>query len=130
MPYTIDWYARSRVGHVHLLGTFSMDDLYNLNECLHFHVERGRTSTFLLVNDENVTKVSMGLQDITDALNFIRQPDLVWAVAYGSAMQSLEFTVPLIAKILGVKFDRRNTLEDAINFLMECDPTLQHLEIE
>lgn len=125
MPHTIEWYLPKRIVFMYVEGNFTLENFSDVSNGLIELFDEGEAPIYLLVDDSQVEKIPIKLRHIQTQFEFMRHPSLGWIVSIGDANPLLNYIIPMVTKIIGIKFVRYKTMEEALNFIKKQDQTIE-----
>lgn len=126
MPMEFTWYIPDRILHIHVTGENHVVDLHHFGEKAQQYLQDGEAPIHILLDDADAAPPPVSLTILKDAIN-LRPSDaqsLGWVVGVGEGDMIVKVIFPMLTKVLGVKYTRVATLDDAVDFLLQRDPTL------
>jgi hypothetical protein len=127
MPYTHQWHTEGRILVVRLWGEISVEDFQTASARTAELIAQGTSPVHILSDNSGVTRMPYSLRQLVDSAQSMRQPGMGWLIIIGPVNPALQFFGSMIAQILNVNFRAIASQEEALNFLIQRDPTLQPL---
>jgi hypothetical protein len=124
MPSELKWLVESRVIHLRLIGVVTVDEGRQNNEKAVQMIDSGKPPVHTILVDKEVVKIDASLSDMVKTMEVYRHPWLKWIVAVGDSTPSTKFLTSILSKLFRVSFHRVATLQEAIDFLKNQDPTI------
>ena len=122
------WYIKDRVAYVHMSGIIGVNEMVTLNEQITAFIEDGvavgAPLVHFLVDDSGVTETKLKLNQINSVMPVIRHRSFGWAITIGNENPFVKILVYLVSQLARVRFRRVNTRQEAIDFLISQDQTL------
>jgi len=127
MPIEISWYVPKRVLRLHVQGAAGIPQLEQLSKDGQVFLADGQKPIHILLEDTHADPPPLNVKRFKQALDFKEEytAQLGWIVGVGKTNQIANFVIPLVMKVLKLKFIRVATRDEAIAFLMKQDMSLQ-----
>lgn len=128
MPVDIFWYLPKRVLMVQLEGHTRFDEQRQLGEQVTAFLDEGEPPmVHILVNTESAYDQMVQISYAQQVLTFIKHEQLGWLLPYGPTKRIRHFAASVLTQAAGVRYRYCKSLDDALDFLQQADPTLPEL---
>lgn len=126
MPMEFTWYIPERILHVEVYGDNGIAELQQFGDTARQLVQEGKAPVHILLDDADAAPPPVSINVLKDALNMpsIDVQSFGWVVGVGEGDMVVKVIFPMLTKIMGIKYTRVATLDDAVDFLQYRDPTL------
>lgn len=127
MPIEISWYIPLRVIRAHIYGEITAKDLTTFPTKGRQCTFSGITPVHCLLDDADAMPPRFTIRQFHDLLKFRMQEGerIGWVIGVGQTNMLANVMIPLLTKTMGLRFKRVYTMEDAIAFLKQEDPTIE-----
>ena len=122
--HTIDWFVPSKVLFTHGWGTVEYDELDAMNTAFMQILEDGIALVYTILDDQNVEKVLINLREFLARSVYVKHSYVGWNIAVGKVNPLISYVIPMVTKIAKVNFTWRYSLDAAIYFIQQHDPTI------
>ena len=123
MPFEISWYREGRIVGLRYYGNITLDDLKAATKAFADYVEKGTPPVHSLADVREVNKYPVNLHQIAAAINRGDPNRVGWTVIVTSSTP-IRFISTAIGNLIRSKVRAFATLEAALDYLREVDPTL------
>lgn len=127
MSFEIDWYIPQRVLHVHVLGEMALKDVEEMAHIASDFMEDGFAPVHILLDDVKGGRPPISLKELKSRLAIVEHPSIGWIVGVGEVDAVARFLIPLLMKVMKLKYIRVSTIEEGVGFLSRHDVTLVSL---
>lgn len=124
MSQSIDWLIPGRVIHVRLEGAISLEQMRAGNQELIEALDSGQPPIHVLIDDQALVSIPASLRQHQLTMNFLRHPALGWVIGAGRVSAVLRLISSVTSYFFKVQTRRFDTLDEALRFLREQDPSL------
>lgn len=124
MPNQVQWQIEDRVIHVHYYGNLVSDDLLNGTKQIVQFLDQGKAPVHLIAQFEHNGQLPIDLRKASDLATYLHHPNLGWTVQVGGN-SLVNFLVSVASQVTKLRVTRRDSLEEALQFLVTQDSTLQ-----
>jgi hypothetical protein len=124
MPSELKWFVEDRVIYLSLSGVVAIDEGRQNNQQAVQMIDSGKPPVHTILVDKDVEKINASLSDMVKTMEVYRHPWLKWIVAVGDSTPSTKFLTSILSRLFRVSFHRVSTLQEAIDFLKNQDPTI------
>ena len=128
MSYEINWYIPQRVLLIHLTGELDLNAVEAMARDTKTMLEQGTAPVHILLDDTLGGAPPKSLREMKVRMETVKDSGVGWVVGIGEVNAVAQFLVPFFMKIVRINFVRHTTLEDAVQFLVQRDITLQNQE--
>jgi len=120
------WYIPARILHIEVYDDNDVEALQEFGDRARQLVQEGEAPVHILLDDADAAPPPVSLNVLKDALNMrsVDVQSLGWVIGIGDGAMVAKVIFPMLTKILGIKYTRVASLDDAIDFLQHRDPTL------
>jgi hypothetical protein len=125
MLFELSWYLPKRVIHVHILGMLELSDVEAMSQAVAAFMEEGTAPVHILLDDAKGGRPPISLKEMQARMEIANHPSIGWIVGVGEADPVAKFLIPLLMKIVNMKYTRVATIEDGLNFLAKQDASLK-----
>ena len=124
MTSEIQWLIYNRVMYVKLSGEISLDEMREYNEYAIQLIDEGIAPVHAILDDEDVQKIPMSVNELSNVLRVFRHPGRGWLVAIGNSGRVERMILSLMTQFFRAQFQRFESTKEALDFLREQDETL------
>lgn len=127
MPIDLSWYVPLRIMRIHIYDDAGIEDIEQLGLNGRSFLEDGIAPVHVLLDDASALPPPINLQQLRLALN-LRSTDthkLGWVIGVGDVNIMAKVVIPMLMKILTMRYVRVATIEEAVTFLRKHDKSLQ-----
>lgn len=124
MAYQINWLIEGSV--IYFKPSVSADDpkeLELITQTFITMLDQANRKVHLIIDDSEVYSPPK-LRELKDVQSAFLHPNLGWLLAVGKGSPLLNFVSSTLGQLAGVPVQRCETLDAALKFLHEVDPTL------
>lgn len=125
MSFEISWYIPQRIIHIHLLGELDLNAVGAMAKAINHMMQEGVAPVHILLDDAKGGRPPISLTQLKSQLEIAKSPLMGWIVGVGETDPVAKFLIPLLANIMNVHYSRVATIEDAIDFLVKQDMSLE-----
>lgn len=126
MPYDVGWYIEGRVIHDRLSGTVSIEDAEGTGQIIVEYLNEGTRPVHLIVDMTTASGFAptVNVRRIHDIVTRqMRSESLGWTLLV-SENKLARFLASTVSQLARISMQTFSTLDDAVAFLREYDPTL------
>lgn len=127
MPFQTRWIVEKRIALTQLSGSLSDEEARQMSETHSRFLQEGTPLVHLVIDASQLASIPINLKQNTAMGEYLRHPALGWTVLVG-ASNIVNFMVSVIGQIFHMKYARRETLEEAVQFLTTQDETITNTE--
>ncbi len=124
MSIEINWYVPNRILHVHVLSELGLDDVEEMARDVTTFMGEGVAPVHILLDDAKGGRPPISLKELKARLAIAEHPSIGWIVGVGEVDAVAKFLIPLLLKVMKLKYVRVTTLEEGVGFLSRHDVTL------
>jgi hypothetical protein len=125
MPYQISWLLQDRVIYARLEGVQTIEEIRQANSELKTFLVVGKPPIHLLLDSRKLEGVPLNLAELRQSTKNVRNPGVGWVIHLNNVQSPLlDFLADILAKFLEVRYRRVRTVEEAVAFLKQQDPSL------
>jgi len=124
MAYETSWADDKRIIYTKLSGILTSKEAQEMSDTHAKFLSEGTAPVHLVVDVTGLTAVPTNLRQNTSMGGYLRHPSLGWTVLVGGNVL-VNFMVSVIGQVFKFRYSKRETLEDAIAYLVAQDQTLE-----
>jgi len=135
MPFEHSWLVPHRICIVRYNGILSIEDVRAVVNIAEQYIAQAGTNPVHFIHDHTRTeKVNIRLKEAVEAMRLmLGTPRVGWNISVNPASNMMEhFVTTVVNQVTGVRNQRVDTLEEALEFLCEMDDgvntALKHLK--
>jgi hypothetical protein len=128
MLFELNWYLPKRIIHVQVLAELDLNAVEEMSRETAKLMQEGTAPVHILLDDAKGGRPPISLKEMKARLEIANHPAIGWIVGIGEADPVAKYLIPLLMKIVNMKYTRVEKLEDALNFLSKQDATLEKTE--
>jgi hypothetical protein len=125
MSFEISWHTPKKIIFVHLLGELDLNAVEAMAQQCAVLMDEGIAPVHILLDDRNGGRPPISLSQLRSRLEIGKHPYLGWIVGIGETDPVAKFLLPLVMNLISVKYERVATIDDALNFLIKQDLTIE-----
>jgi hypothetical protein len=124
MAYELSWVVPSRIMLIKLEGEVSIEEMTQMIDETHAHVNSGQAPVHILIDAANLHNKPVNFQQINQISTSMANPSTGWWVLV-NAGKMVGFTASVLSKLVGVKLKTAATIKEARTILERVDLTLE-----
>lgn len=124
MSFEISWYIPQRVIYVHVLGELGLAEVEGMSKRIAELLEAGIEPVHILLDDTKGGRPPLNLRELKARIEMVNHPIIGWVVGIGEVDAVAKFLIPLLLKIMSMKYTRVANVDEAVEFLSVRDRTL------
>lgn len=124
MAFTYSWLVSKRVLVGRIWGMQTLSELEESISILWEYLDEGEAPVHFIANLEGLDKAPVDLNELTRLFRFTQSPRVGWIIIVGLSARNLVIILSVLSKIMRVPFKSFDTMDSAVVFLKENDPTL------
>ncbi len=127
MPIIHHWLLPGRIIYVHWSCQLTINDLTAANQRTKTLLESGEAPIHLIRNDSQLRPgtTPFSINQLVTTVNAIRNPVMGWAITIGNSPGHVTIATNLYCKVMHIRHHRAASIDEAIRFLQQADPTLR-----
>ena len=125
MPIHVDWYIPKRVIFIQLDGDITINNIHITNQQLQDKLNVCEPLVHMLIDQSRIGRFPINLKEIRALLTVMRYEHFGHLIMYGKVSSLGEFVSGMVARMGGLKLHTFKTEENALEFLMQQDESLQ-----
>jgi hypothetical protein len=127
MPFEVNWYHEKRVILARIQGDLTMQDLLRYSDAVYEMIDLGVAPTHLIVDATKIGQFPASLGAVKNAGRYLQHPKTGWNVMIGGPIVAQVFG-GVITRLAKIDYRSARTMEEAIQVLVEVDPSLAGLK--
>ena len=125
MSFEVSWYLPERIIHVQVLAELDLSAVEAMSHETLKYMEQGIAPVHILLDDAKGGRPPISLKEMQARMEVANHPSIGWIVGVGEADPVAKFLIPLLMKVVKMKYTRVATIEDALGFLSKQDTTIE-----
>jgi hypothetical protein len=122
------WHIENRIIYAFLFDNITQDDLRKGNEAITQFIEaNGIPPVHIIFDTTSVDRIMTTVVQVRSELHYFQDNRIGWCVVFGLhglVDAAVRFTSGIIGRATGINIQIVPTLNDALSFLNQVDPTL------
>lgn len=128
MPIELSWYIPNRVIYSRSYGVNSAADVMAIAPEYERMIAAGTAPLYLISDETAIERSEMTIAAVKDSFGYLKKFEQV--ISIGTESRFNMFLASVIAQFVGFSHKRFATVDEAIHFLKERDPSLVDYEHE
>ena len=132
MPIDISWYVSSRIIHLHVYDVADIEQIEQLASVAGNYLQDGIAPIHVLLDDSTAQPPPLSLKQLKMALplKLSDTEKLGWVVGIGEVNIIAKMVLPMLMNMLGIKYVRVATIDEALALLQKQDKSLKFASIK
>jgi SpoIIAA-like len=123
MPFKTSWADDKRIIYTKLTGTLTAQEAQEMSDTHAKFLSEGTAPVHLVVDVTGLSGVPTNLRQNTSMGGYLRHSALGWTVLIGGNVL-VNFMVSVIGQVFKFRYSKRETLDEALAYLIAQDQTL------
>ncbi len=127
MAFKVSWYIQGRVIYDEVWGAVTIDDVSGTSDALRVLLDEatgGEQRCHVIVDITRLSRLPLTLGQTNKAISHFKHPNLGWSLLVNRNKFAL-FLASVIAQMFRARFRAFATIEEALQFLIEQDASLE-----
>lgn len=126
MSVDVSWFIKGRVILLRFEGDVTLKDVQRINRevMIYFHRADSAFVHMILDTTRVGSRYPRNIRKIAELSTAHRHPAMGWLISFGGNPTVLSLIEHLVAQLLGLRYRRVRTMEEALFFLKQVDRTL------
>ncbi len=125
MPMNSQWLEENRIVYTQLIGQLSSAEALEMSAAHENFLKTGSAPVHIVVDLTRMEAIPTNLKQNLSMGSYLRDPALGWVVLIGANVV-VNFMLSVLSQAFHIRYARRESVDDALNFLRTNDPTLNN----
>jgi hypothetical protein len=125
MSYQIRWLLHDRVIYDQIWGCQTLEEIQQASKDIEIFLNTGESPVHIVIDSRELQEVPLNLKALRQSTQYLRNPSIGWVIHLNNAQRPiLDFLAEMLVSFFQVQYHRTQTVEQAITFLSQKDPSL------